>query len=473
MQAAKAANKSPLSDTSNFTMLSLVFLDGIGVIILFNLNHWLIAGEFATGLLLTWKLVLILALGFLYNYLMDLYTFESPLSQLGMLERSFIAILLMGITIALIVYLLGPRFIGGFVGRGVLITSLFSLWIWSLLFRYLLKNWFITQRSQIHWLVIVDQNLEQFIVDFHSEYAHEKLLLLSPDDAPASIDYTLPNRLNIDHIGCWSDLSVTMDQHPVSGIILACEQALPHSLGNQLMQIKINGTRVYRLSDFYEKYLSRLPIFHLNQQWLTTALGFELIHSVIGLRFKRYIDVFIALTFGCLAMPVILATAMLIFISNGRPILFRQTRIGEDNTRFLLYKFRTMHLDAEKHGPTMAAKNDPRQTLFGSTLRKYRLDELPQLWNVLKGEMSFIGPRPERPEFITEFEKSIPYYHLRHMIKPGITGWAQVKHGYAESTEDTVEKLQFDLYYIKNYSLILDISILIKSIKVIVFGTGR
>ena len=153
--------------------------------------------------------------------------------------------------------------------------------------------------------------------------------------------------------------------------------------------------------------------------------------------------------------------------------MYRQVRTGENNKYFVLNKFRTMYLNAEDDGIKRTIENDNRILPFGNILRNFRLDELPQFWNVFKGEMSFIGPRPERPEFINELSKEIPYYNLRHTVKPGITGWAQVMTRYGDSTKDAFEKLQYDLYYIKNYSLILDISIMIKSVKVILFGTGR
>tara|TARA_R110002073_G_scaffold75431_1_gene184011 strand:- start:2704 stop:4107 length:1404 start_codon:yes stop_codon:yes gene_type:complete len=463
--------KSLISANGNFTMMLLIAIDALGIGLIFNLNHWLITDGFAADFLLTWKLSLILGLTFLYFYLMDLYTFDSPYGQLGMLERSFIAIVLTGISAALLVYIIGPGFIGGFVGRGVLAASLMMVWIWSLSFRYIANLWFLQQRSQIHWLVIVDDNPSQFLQDFRRDFQAETILMLTRDgqttEVPAEFE------ANTRTAGAWADLTEVMNQTPVSGVIVTSLEQVPAELVDQLMDIRIHGTRIYRLSDFYERYLSRVPIFHLSQQWLTTAHGFELIHNRIGLRFKRYVDVIIALIGGVLLSPLILATTLLIGVTSGRPILYRQIRTGENNQPFYCYKFRTMVEDAETDGAQYAAVDDPRLIPFGKQLRKYRLDELPQFWNVLKGEMSFIGPRPERPEFIEGLEHSIPFYNLRHTVKPGITGWAQVMYGYGDTEVDSAQKLQYDLFYIKNYSLLLDISILIKSVKVILFGTGR
>jgi len=452
-------------------MVLLVSIDVLGIAILFNLSHWMIAGDLAPDLLLTWKLALILVLTFLYFYLMDLYTFDSPFGQLGMLERSFIAIVLTGISVALLVYVIGPGFIGGFVGRGVLAASLIMVWIWSLSFRYIANLWFVEQRSQIHWLVIVDDDPNQFLQDFRKDFHAETVLLLTKDGQLPELNEPLEDNTRL--AGAWDNFDEVINATPVSGVIVTSLEQVPNELVDRLMNIRIHGTRIYRLSDFYEQYLSRVPIFHLSQQWLTTAHGFELIHNRIGLRFKRYVDVLIALVGGLIVLPLIMATALLIFFSSGRPIFYRQTRTGENNQPFVCYKFRTMIETAEADGVQFAAVDDPRVTPFGKWLRKYRLDELPQLWNVLRGEMSFIGPRPERPEFIQSLEQQIPFYNLRHTVKPGITGWAQVMYGYGDTESDAAQKLQYDLFYIKNYSLLLDISILIKSVKVVLFGTGR
>jgi sugar transferase (PEP-CTERM system associated) len=459
-----------ITGSSNFTMLVLVTLDVTGILLIFNSNHWLITEALATDLLVTWKLVLIVAFAFLYNYLMDLYTFDSALSQLGILERSLIAMLLTGITVALAVYLVGPTFIGGFVGRGVLVSSLIMVWLWSLSTRYLLNHWIRRQRGQITWLVLSDGDIHRFTRQFRAQFSVERLLLLH---RPGEVAPAFPEDPLITVAGTWDDLRITLVAEPINGVIVAAPDKAPDALINILMDIRIKGVRIYTLSDFYEKYMARVPVFQLNQQWIAMTHGFELIHNPIGLRFKRYIDIVIALMGGVIALPIMVIVASIIVVTSGLPIVYRQSRVGENGRLFTVYKFRTMVTDAEATGAQYARTHDPRITPAGGFMRKFRLDELPQLWNVFRGDMSLIGPRPERPEFISDLQRRIPYYNLRHIVKPGITGWAQVMYGYGDSAEDATEKLQYDLFYIKNYSLILDISILVRSIKVVLFGTGR
>jgi exopolysaccharide biosynthesis polyprenyl glycosylphosphotransferase len=468
------STRNYLSASSHFTTLVLVVLDVVGLLTIFNINHFFITGFLDWEVVLTWKLLVVIAYFSLYYYLMDLYTFEPVVSQLGMLERAFIASLLTGLSIAMTVYLIGPSYIGGYVGRGVLITSLLCLWLYTLGIRYLLNGWFLTQRAQVEWVVFAQGDVASFIDDFQASYQLEQLLLLLPKQAMgtnAVVD--LDAKTGVKVAGDWDDLSNILLANQVAGIIVVAPEKVSPAKIEQLIKARISGMRVYTISDFYEKFLTRVPVFHLSPQWLATTNGFELIHNPLGLRFKRYLDVAVAIIFGSVILPILGLFCVAILLSMGRPIFYRQVRVGENGVLFKVNKFRTMINNAEEDGAQYAKQFDPRVTPLGRILRQFRFDELPQVWNVLKGDMSFIGPRPERPEFVKDLEREIPYYDLRHIIKPGITGWAQVMYGYGENVKDSIEKLQYDLYYIKNYSLLLDISIIVRSIKVVLFGAGR
>jgi exopolysaccharide biosynthesis polyprenyl glycosylphosphotransferase len=187
---------------------------------------------------------------------------------------------------------------------------------------------------------------------------------------------------------------------------------------------------------------------------------------------KRTIDLVFAFTGFVLAAPLLALTAAAIWLETGRPVLYRQERVGERGRVFTLYKMRSMHVDAERGTPRWAATGDDRVTRVGRFIRTTRLDELPQFWNVLRGDMSFVGPRPERPFFVDQLERTIPFYQQRHVVRPGVTGWAQIKYRYGSSVEDAMEKLRYDLYYVKHLSIALDLTIVFDTVKVTLFGKG-
>jgi sugar transferase (PEP-CTERM system associated) len=223
---------------------------------------------------------------------------------------------------------------------------------------------------------------------------------------------------------------------------------------------------------FFERQTGRINIEALNPSSMVFADG--IIQAVLKSYLHRFLDLVISLTVLILTVPVMLLAALLIWLESGcrGPILYRQTRVGRDGKLFRILKFRSMSVDAEKSGARWAVQDDTRITVVGGFLRKSRIDELPQLINVLKGDMSFVGPRPERPEFVEELANEIPFYDLRHRVNPGITGWAQICYPYGASKEDAKDKLEYDLYYIKNYSLFLDLMILIQTAQVILWGKG-
>jgi len=225
------------------------------------------------------------------------------------------------------------------------------------------------------------------------------------------------------------------------------------------------------LSEFYENLTQKIPLTAINQIWFLENIS-QRTRTTYEV-FKRIFDFFFAFVFLILSLPFWLIIALIIKFESPGPVFYKQIRIGQGGKPFRLIKFRSMIKDAEKDGPKMAQENDPRVTKFGRFLRKVRLDELPQLWNVIKGQMSFVGPRAERPEFHQELKFKIPFYQERYLIKPGLSGWAQIKYGYTSSLEDNFEKIQHDLYYVKNRSFILDLSIILKTINIILRGGGR
>ncbi len=222
------------------------------------------------------------------------------------------------------------------------------------------------------------------------------------------------------------------------------------------------GVDVKDISTFYEEVFAKIPLSELEESWLIENLAAQ--HTLFD-SIKRPIEFLTAVLSTLILSPMILAIFVLVKITSKSSVIYKQERIGRYERRFVLYKFRTMVPDAEAHGPQWAEDNDVRITTFGWLLRRTHLDELPQLINVIKGDLSFVGPRPERPEFVDQLKKKIPYYEIRHIVKPGITGWAQINYGYAASVDDTYEKLQYDIYYLKKRSLVLDIIILLKTMK--------
>jgi sugar transferase (PEP-CTERM system associated) len=240
----------------------------------------------------------------------------------------------------------------------------------------------------------------------------------------------------------------------------------------ELLECKLYGIQVTDAATFFERETYQIRVESLQPSWLVFGGGFD--QSFMRTFMKRSVDVLASLALLLVSLPVMLITAIAIVIEDGAPIFYSQERVGKDGHVFRVLKFRSMFKNAEKNGtPQWASRNDPRITRVGNIIRKLRIDELPQILNVLKGEMSFVGPRPERPYFVEQLTERVPYYNVRHSIKPGITGWAQVRYGYGDTVEDALQKLQFDLYYVKNNSLLLDVLVLIDTIKVVVFRGGR
>ncbi len=256
------------------------------------------------------------------------------------------------------------------------------------------------------------------------------------------------------------------------GIILTEDRALlSNEVFRQLVTLHFHNVPLLPSRTFFEEKFRKVPLFILNKWWLFEG-DLLLVRNPWYTRLKQLLDLAIASATFVLFTPLMMIIGILIRVESRGPVIFKQTRIGTNEVPFTMYKFRTMY-QGSASGDKYVRKHDPRVTRVGRILRLFRLDELPQIWNVLKGEMSMIGPRAEWFEVAREYEQKIEYYHFRHLVKPGITGWAQVNYSYGENIDDTIKKLQYDLYYISHYSLLLDIDIMLKTVHVMLFGKGR
>ena len=280
--------------------------------------------------------------------------------------------------------------------------------------------------------------------------------------------FSLPGRIPL--VSDVNELPSLCKKYKAEKIVVALDDRRGKTPIRELLQCKLQGVSIAEGITFYEGVTGKILVENVNPAWLIFAEGFR--KCTLCSFGKRLLDV-VASLFGLLiSSPVTLLSALIIKLESPGPIFYTQERVGEKGRVFKVVKFRSMRSDAEKDGPVWAMQNDTRVTRYGNFIRKVRIDEIPQMWNVLKGEMSFVGPRPERPVFVDQLTKTIPYYSLRHSVQPGITGWAQICYPYGASEEDALRKLEYDLYYIKNLSVSMDLWIIFQTIKTVLFQKG-
>ncbi len=263
-------------------------------------------------------------------------------------------------------------------------------------------------------------------------------------------------------------------EHDIDEIVVANDERRNNLPVDELFACKIRGVEVTEILDFIERETGQIAVNLIYPSWVIYSNGFASsnhLRNTLDWVFNATMAFFLFL----LTWPVMLITAFLIKLDEGikAPVFYFQERVGLDGQAFDIIKFRSMRVDAEKDGAQMASLNDDRTTKIGNFIRKYRVDELPQIYNVMRGDMGFVGPRPERPEFVQGLIKNLPYYNERHNVKPGLTGWAQLKYPYGASEADSLEKLKYDLYYIKHRSFLLDLLILVRTVEIVLFGKGR
>jgi sugar transferase (PEP-CTERM system associated) len=288
------------------------------------------------------------------------------------------------------------------------------------------------------------------------------------DPDPARVGEPL---INPGIIGTVEDIPAIVRARSVDQVVVSLSDARGKLPMDKLLEMKLDGVSFEHLASVYEKYTGKIAVENLRPSWLIFSPGFK--KSRFQQFAKRALDVFMSLVGLIVAAPIMLAVAAAVRLTSRGPVVYSQQRVGQHGRVFTVHKFRSMQDDAEKEtGAVWARVNDDRITPLGHFLRRTRLDELPQLWNVLSGHMSFVGPRPERPEFVSSLTHQIPFYGQRHTVRPGLTGWAQVRYTYGASVEDAMQKLQFDLFYIKNMSIALDLFIIAKTVKTVLMQRG-
>ena len=398
-------------------------------------------------------------------YIFDLYHRNNSMPSAKNAIRTAVAVASSGIFLVILFYLL-PHWE---YGRGIFLIQIFLVWLF--VFGWRAVFFFVSPAKPFREEVLIlgagssGTALLRLLKNPNSPYAPIGFL----DDDPQK-EGTVIASLPV--IGKIEDLKQIAETRGIKTAIFAITHERSSQLIKKILNAKLNGLAILEMPCVFENLTGAVPVEHIRDDWLVFAVGFNLISKQYVQRTKRLFDVVISAFLLLITSPVIAITALAIKLGSPGPVFFGQTRVGKGDEEFVLWKFRSMIQDAEKDGIAWAKKKDPRITAVGRIIRVLRIDELPQIFNVFKGDMSLIGPRPERPEFVQSLKLKIPYYGLRHSVRPGITGWAQVNYSYAASVEDSLRKLEFDIFYIKNMSLILDAKIALKTIGVVLFGQG-
>jgi sugar transferase (PEP-CTERM system associated) len=411
------------------------------------------------------KALLIAVVFQLALHLNDIYSFHGT-----RLSKQYVIRLCQALAIAIVVLCLLFHAIPGFIiGKGVFPFSLVIVTFFLVIWHSFIRLYLGVRTPHTNLLVLGTDNLAREAV---------KEILRHPElgikvagfvgDNPALVGVSI---VNPKVIGLYQDLPRLVANGKIDHIIVGLKDRRGKLPIKELLDFKTRGVAIEDTTTFYERIVGKIPIENLKPSWMVFSSGFNVSKRL--LLQKRLLGMLISAVLLILFSPMILLLMILIKLDSKGPIFYRQERVGQDGRTFMLVKFRSMYENAEeKTGPVWCQAGDSRVTRMGRLMRKTRLDELPQFFNVFRGDMSLVGPRPERPHFVQQLSEAIPFYPLRHVIKPGITGWAQINYGYANTLDHAVEKLQYDLFYIKNISWVLDGLIMIETIKTVLVKKG-
>jgi sugar transferase (PEP-CTERM system associated) len=412
-----------------------------------------------------WKIGLVTVICQLCLYYNDFYDLTLVHSSRELIVRLLQAAGAASIVLAAL-YFVAPQLM---IGNGIFVSALFVFMIailgWRLAFNQITGSLKLEERLLFVGTGETARKVARQILDQH-EFAYRVIGFIDNDRSRVG-----QRIVNPAIIGTPDDIDRLVAEHHVDRIVVGLSDRRGQLPLEELLRAKLAGVRVEDATTTYERVTGKILIEDLRPSGLIFSDGFRV--SRLARVMKRSIDLLLAAALAAVTVPAMLLTALAVLLEDGRPVLYRQERVGENGRTFVLSKFRSMRKDAEKSGtPQWATSDDDRVTHVGRVIRTTRLDELPQLWNVIRGDMSFVGPRPERPFFVDELSRAIPFYQQRHAVKPGLTGWAQVKYRYGASVEEATEKLRYDLYYIKHLSVIFDLTIVFDTVKVVLFGKG-
>ena len=409
----------------------------------------------------TFTLLLYLTTFYVFN-LFDVYRRASPRE---IAARISAAVAVAGIFLAFLFYSL-PHWE---FGRGIFLMQMVFIWSFGFGWRNVIFHINPITSGKENVLILgagkSGTALHQLLQMAHSPYEAVGFLDDDPQKMGRMID-ALPVR------GKTSQLEEIGKETGASTTFLAITKERPKGLIKTILDARLEGMTIKDMPAVFEDITGTVPVEHIRDDWLVFTEGFNLVTKPYVQKVKRLVDFGISGFLVLLSLPIMFLTILAIRIDSPGPIFFNQQRVGKGGKPFTAWKFRSMKQGAEKNGAQWASKEDPRTTRVGRIIRILRIDELPQIYNVFLGDMSLIGPRPERPEFVRQLEEEIPYYGIRHSVSPGITGWAQVNYHYGASVEDSLRKLEYDIFYIKNMSLLLDAKIVLKTVGVVLFGQG-
>ncbi|PKM91839.1 sugar transferase [Candidatus Falkowbacteria bacterium HGW-Falkowbacteria-1] len=400
-------------------------------------------------------------------YINSLYDFKKIINQNKLIERSIKSALISFFLSMILFYLVPYAQITPKTNLLIFASFSFVLFtLWRLLFLSINKKYLPGSNiAMIGYNEIIRKTIQA--IKKNPQLGYNVKFLLSEKN---NVLVDIADIYDLKIVEDANQLSRAIKDYKIDSLILEKDLGEMKDLQKTLFNLLPSGINYYNLINFYEEISGQIPLEILNKAWFLENLNLAEKRTFEGI--KRIFDLFLSFFFLIFAFPLSIIIAILIKITSHGPVMFKQTRSGKNNKDFNLYKFRTMRVEKNNHAPT--EENDPRITVLGKFLRKSRIDEIPQLLNVLRGDMSFVGPRPERPEIIKELANNIPFYSVRSLVKPGISGWDQISGEYhSPSVEDTYKKLQYDLFYIKNRSFYLDISIILKTIKTALGQEGR